>query len=81
MSDRFCPGARSLRQPEPETFVYPHCGGDVEIWTDEMRRVCPTCGAAVIRDSAMACLEEGLLAGRVVVAHAGSVSMAAARAR
>jgi len=57
MDHAFCPGAKLLRQPEPEEFACTVCGGEVEIWTDEMQGTCPNCGATVYRDSTMGCLD------------------------
>jgi predicted RNA-binding Zn-ribbon protein involved in translation (DUF1610 family) len=57
MDHQFCPGAKILRQPQPEMFDCPSCGEEVEIWTDEIRGVCPNCGQAVFRDGFMSCLE------------------------
>ena len=57
MDHQFCPGAKVLRQPQPEMFDCPSCGDEVEIWTDEIRGVCHNCGRAVFRDGYMSCLE------------------------
>jgi hypothetical protein len=57
MDHQFCPGAKVLRQPQPEMFDCPSCGEEVEIWTDEIRGVCHNCGRVVFRDGYMSCLE------------------------
>jgi hypothetical protein len=57
MDHRSCPGAKILRQPQPEIFDCPSCGEEVEIWTDEIRGVCSNCGRAVFREGTMSCLE------------------------
>jgi predicted RNA-binding Zn-ribbon protein involved in translation (DUF1610 family) len=57
MDHQFCPGAKILRQPQPEMFDCPSCGEEVEIWTDEIRGVCSNCGQALFRDGYMSCLE------------------------
>jgi hypothetical protein len=57
MDHQFCPGAKILRQPQPEMFDCPSCGEEVEIWTDEIRRECSNCGRVVFRDGFMSCLE------------------------
>jgi hypothetical protein len=57
MDHQFCPGAKILRQPAPEMFDCPDCGEEVEIWTDEIRGVCSSCGKAVFRDGFMSCVE------------------------
>lgn len=41
---RVCPGSKPLRQPAPEIFICSSCGEEVEIWTDEVRRDCSSCG-------------------------------------
>lgn len=57
MDHTFCPGSKLLRQPAPETFTCPSCGGEVEIWTDEPKRKCPNCRTPVYRDAGMSCLD------------------------
>ena len=57
MDHQFCPGAKILRQPQPEMFDCPSCGEEVEIWTDEIRGVCSKCGQVVFREGTMSCLE------------------------
>jgi predicted RNA-binding Zn-ribbon protein involved in translation (DUF1610 family) len=57
MDHQFCPGAKVLRQPQPEMFDCPSCGEEVEIWTDEIRGLCHNCGRAVFREGYMSCLE------------------------
>ena len=52
-----CPGAKMLRQPQPEIFECPKCQGEVEIWTDEIRGTCGACGATMMRDGTMSCLD------------------------
>lgn len=52
-----CPGAKLIRQPMPEMFDCPNCGAEVEIWTDELRGVCPRCKTTVLRYQDQSCLE------------------------
>ncbi|MFW6137734.1 MAG: HD domain-containing protein [Spirochaetota bacterium] len=52
-----CPGAKKLKQPFPEIVACPDCGGEVEIWSDELRASCPECGTTVTRYQEMSCLE------------------------
>lgn len=52
-----CPGAKLVRQPQPELFDCPNCGAEVEIWTDEIRRKCPRCKTVVMRYQDQSCLE------------------------
>lgn len=57
MDHSFCPGARILRQPKPETISCPSCGAEVEIWSDEIKSTCPECKKTVMRDVNMSCLD------------------------
>lgn len=38
-----CPGISKFVRPLPEYFSCLHCGGRVEIWTDESTGVCENC--------------------------------------
>jgi hypothetical protein len=57
MDHTVCPGARFLRQPRPEIFECPDCGEEVEIWSDEIRGTCSSCGRHVFRDGLPSCVE------------------------
>jgi DNA-directed RNA polymerase subunit RPC12/RpoP len=57
MDHAFCPGSKLLRQPAPELFACPNCGTEVEIWSDEFKRACPSCRKMVLRPGGMSCLE------------------------
>ena len=57
MDHQFCPGSRLMKQPVPEFFDCPNCGDEVEIWTDELKRACSSCGTEVMREGYMSCLE------------------------
>jgi HD superfamily phosphohydrolase YqeK len=57
MDHTFCPGAKLLRQPKPEIYTCPTCGGEVEIWTDEIRGYCSNCKKAVLKDTSTSCLD------------------------
>jgi len=52
-----CPGAKLFKQPQPEILNCPFCKGEVEIWTDEAKAVCPGCGNCITRRQAQSCLE------------------------
>lgn len=52
-----CPGAKLMRQPEPENFKCPSCGYEVEIWTDEISAPCRNCSRVVTRFKDMSCIE------------------------
>lgn len=57
MDHTVCPGSKFIRQPKPEQFPCPGCGEEVEIWSDEISGRCSACGATVVRDSTMSCIE------------------------
>lgn len=57
MDHTFCPGSTLLRQPAPEIFTCLSCGGEVEIWTDELKATCPSCLKPVYRDAEISCLD------------------------
>ena len=48
MDHQFCPGAKFVRQPKPEFMECPGCHEEVEIWSDEIRAVCPKCGKSLM---------------------------------
>jgi len=53
----YCPGAKFIRQPAPEIFKCSKCGGEVEIWTDELRGICSNCGMVILKNQEQSCLE------------------------
>jgi DNA-directed RNA polymerase subunit RPC12/RpoP len=57
MAQNRCPGAKFVRQPKPELFACPSCGKEVEIWSDEFKARCRSCGKPVYRSREMSCLE------------------------
>ena len=56
-SQRFCPGSIGLRQPKPEEVPCHRCSEEVEIWSDEIKARCPSCGALVTRDVPPSCID------------------------
>ena len=52
-----CPGARMIREPRPEYIDCPHCGQEVEIWSDELLARCPRCHRPVPRQRGASCLD------------------------
>ena len=56
-SQRFCPGSLAIRQPTPEDLVCIQCGAEVEIWSDELKAQCPSCGAEATRNVAPSCID------------------------
>lgn len=53
MNFDFCPGSKKIKQPEPKIIKCNSCNAEVEIWTDEIQAVCPSCKNTII------CLDEG----------------------
>ena len=49
-----CPGSDSRNVTAVEV-VCPDCGTTVELFSDEQRRRCPSCGVKVSRDAVPAC--------------------------
>lgn len=45
----FCPGSQKFREPQPESIKCPNCGGEVEIWSDEIQVICPNCNNKILR--------------------------------
>ncbi len=52
-----CPGSQKFKQPQPETIKCTSCGEAVEIWTDEIKAVCPKCKNSVMREQGASCLD------------------------
>ena len=57
LSNKYCPGAIRLRQPQPEYINCCHCGAEVEIWTDEVKATCPKCGTVNFRGASASCID------------------------
>ncbi|MEE8414213.1 MAG: hemerythrin domain-containing protein, partial [Dehalococcoidales bacterium] len=57
VNDKSCPGARTIREPIPEYINCTECDREVEIWTDEMKAVCPGCGSKVYRAQQASCID------------------------
>ena len=52
-----CPGSQKFKQPQAESIRCTHCGGEVEMWSDESRAVCPKCKKSVARQTGQSCLD------------------------
>ncbi|MFH1655013.1 MAG: hypothetical protein ABH954_00165 [Candidatus Omnitrophota bacterium] len=52
-----CPGAKDFKRPKPEDIKCPHCGEEIEIWTDEVKAICPKCKKEVTRKQLPSCLD------------------------
>lgn len=52
-----CPGSQKFKQPQPETIRCASCGEAIEIWTDEIKAVCPKCKGTTMREQGTSCLD------------------------
>ncbi len=52
-----CPGSQNFSQPHPEFIKCVFCGGEIEIWSDEIKAVCPGCNKTVTRGHLPNCLD------------------------
>lgn len=57
MPDFKCPGAEDIRTPIPEYIICPHCGKEIEIFSDEIRIKCFYCKKTVYRETISSCIE------------------------
>ena len=57
MLNKNCPGSMGLKQPQPEEIACTGCGKAIEIWSDEMRTRCRSCGTVTSRDLPPSCVE------------------------
>jgi len=55
--NRSCPGSLAVREPKPEYMFCPHCGHEVEIWSDELTTRCPSCHGLVSKAYQASCIE------------------------
>lgn len=51
-----CPGAKGFHSPVPEFKPCPKCGVEIEVWSDEIKAVCPKCKYILWSDKAT-CLD------------------------
>jgi len=52
-----CPGSRLIREPTPEYISCPHCGQEMEIWSDELVARCPHCRQVAPARRGATCLD------------------------
>ena len=45
-----CPGDDPTKKAMPEMYTCPECGDEVEIWTDQTKGTCISCGKIVLKD-------------------------------
>lgn len=57
MALRRCPGSLAFTQPKIELVRCPHCGGDAEIWSDEVEGPCLSCRRIVMRTQKPSCAD------------------------
>lgn len=56
--EKTCPGIRKFVRPVPEYLKCNHCGGNVEIWSDEDTGICEDCGRDIPRhEKEQSCLD------------------------
>jgi predicted metal-binding protein len=55
-----CPGNDPVSRAEPELFVCPDCGMDVEIWTDEIKGKCTSCNKSFQKDKTAKAMKKNL---------------------
>jgi len=51
-----CPG-QSGRNLKAELHLCPNCGCQVEIFSDELRAICPGCGRQVYKEKTPSCID------------------------
>lgn len=56
-NDKFCPGSGAIKNPIPEYIECPWCKEEVEIWSDEVKTVCPSCKGVVFKDRMPSCVD------------------------
>lgn len=52
-----CPGSKLLKEARPDYINCPHCGYEIELWTDEVIIRCPQCHDFVIQDRGASCID------------------------
>lgn len=52
-----CPGSVWFKQPIPEPTRCPHCGKEVEIFTNEQSMKCYHCGGLITREKRPSCFD------------------------
>jgi len=52
-----CPGAITLKDARPDYIACPHCGYEMEIWSDEPFARCPGCHLWVSKERGASCID------------------------
>lgn len=51
-----CPG-QSGRNLRVKIYKCPHCRGEVEIFSDEVKAKCPSCGKTIVQEKLPSCID------------------------
>lgn len=54
---RGCPGSIAIREARPDDMTCPHCGQEMEIWSDEVVARCHHCGLYVSKERGASCID------------------------
>lgn len=58
MFNKSCPGSKNFKEPTPSNIKCPNCQIDTEIWSDEVKVSCKSCGKVIFRDkNSQSCLD------------------------
>ncbi len=52
-----CPGSMGARRPEIVYVTCSKCGEEVEMFSDEQKTECGSCGAIVLREKTLTCTD------------------------
>ena len=52
-----CPGAIVFREARPDYLNCPHCGVEMEMWSDEPLARCPACKLWVSKERGASCID------------------------
>jgi len=52
-----CPGAIVFKEAKPEYMDCPHCGEEMEMWSDEPLARCPHCRLWVNKERGASCID------------------------
>jgi len=52
-----CPGAKLFKEIKPEYLSCPHCGKEIELWSDELVIRCKHCGGFVSKRRGASCID------------------------
>jgi hypothetical protein len=52
-----CPGAILVKEARPDYVDCPHCGEEMEIWSDEPLARCPNCNLWVSQERGASCID------------------------